>query len=211
MTSGSGRRVRGDRPLEVLAVLLLGAATLGSAWCGYQASRWNSEENELTTRSSDERIESSRLFGLATQQVSYDSMVVAQYAAAVASGNADLVAFYRDTLVRPAFRPVLDRWQAEIQAGEQVGSLLEDEAYIEGQLGEYRAAEGRAEVAAEEARDAGENSDDFVLLTVLFASALFLAGLTTSFRGRFARVFLILSAGLVLAYCGARLVDLPVA
>ena len=42
-----GRRPVADRPLEIIAVLMLGVATLGSAWCGYQATRWNSEESDL--------------------------------------------------------------------------------------------------------------------------------------------------------------------
>ena len=58
---------------------------------------------------------------------------------------------------------------------------------------------------------AGKNADDFVLLTVLFASALFFAGVTTSFRSKLPRLLLMGAAGLTLAYCAARLIDLPVA
>ena len=33
----SARKERNHRIIEVMAVLLLGVATIGSAWCGYQA------------------------------------------------------------------------------------------------------------------------------------------------------------------------------
>ena len=45
---------------------------------------------------------------------------------------------------------------------------------------------------------------------MLFASALFFAGVTTSFRQRTAQLLLILGAGITLVYCASRLVALPV-
>ena len=91
---------RGSRLLEVIAVVLLGIATIGSAWCGYQASRWNGEENELARDASNLEVEAARQFGLATQTVSYDSNMVAQYAQAVIAEDDGLQAFYRATLFR---------------------------------------------------------------------------------------------------------------
>ena len=35
------------RILEVLTVLLLGAATVGSAWCAYEVSQWNRVETDF--------------------------------------------------------------------------------------------------------------------------------------------------------------------
>jgi hypothetical protein len=201
----------GDRILEVFAVLLLGMATLGSAWCAYQASQWNGKESSTSARSSDERVEGSRLFSLATQEITYDSIIVAQYAQAVASGNTNLQAFYRATLIRPEFIPVLDKWEDQLRAGQPADRLLEDPAYIEARFVDYTAAQGRAEVAGEESRKAAQHADDYVLLTVLFASALFFAGITTSFRARLPRLMLLLAAGITLAYCAGRLVDLPMA
>jgi hypothetical protein len=205
------RDLRRDRGVEIVAVLLLGIATLGSAWCGYQASRWNGQEDRQTSQASNERVEGARLFGLAIQTASYDSSLIAQYAEAVASGNEALQEFYRTTLVRPAFLPTLDRWQAEFRAGRTPANLLEDEEYRNEQLAAYEAAGARAEASSAEARDAGANSDDFILITVLFASALFFAGVTTSFRQKFARLLLLLGAVLTIAYAAAQLSDLPVA
>ena len=78
-TSSRGTR---DRLTEMIAVLLLGIATVGKAWCGYQSSRWNSEQQDLGRRASDERVEANRLFGLALQTVQYDANMIAQYAQA---------------------------------------------------------------------------------------------------------------------------------
>jgi hypothetical protein len=207
-TTASERR--GNRLLEILAVTLLGVATIGSAWCGYQATRWNDEETELARQATALQLEAARQFGLATQIVSYDSNMVVQYAEAVSSGDDDLAQFLRTTLIRPEFLPVIDRWEQEIAAGREAPTnLLEDEEYREAQLGQYRTAQAEADARSVEAEAASSTASDYVLTTLILASALFFAGVTTSFRVRFARLVLIAGSALLVAYAAARLVDLP--
>jgi hypothetical protein len=201
----------GNRLLEVLAVVLLGVATIGSAWCGYQATRWNGKENDLARDSGAVQIEAARQFGLATQTVSYDSNMISQYANAVASGNQNLKRFYRETLIRPALLPLIDRWEQQIAAGEAPTNLLDDKEYLDGQLAGYRTTVAAAEALSVQAQAAGDEADDYVLTTLILASALFFAGLTTSFRVRFARLLLLSGSALLIAYAAARLVDLGVA
>jgi hypothetical protein len=90
-----GYTQRSHKLLEIIAVLILGITTVGTAWCGYQASQWNGAQSDLARESSDELVEASRLFGLATQKVSYDSTIIANYAIAVQEGDDQLTEFYR--------------------------------------------------------------------------------------------------------------------
>lgn len=208
MSAGEG--LRGDRPLEVLAVLLLGIATLGSGWCGYQSARWNGEEARWARASSNEHVEAARLFGQATQQVSYDSMVVGQFAQAVVLGDTELQDFYRRTLIRAEFEPVLRRWREQVEAGDTTpANLLEDQLYLDEQFAEYRAAQQRASDAEVASAEAGDTGTRYVLLTLMLALALFFAGVTTSFRLRFARLFLLAGAIVTVGYAAARLAALP--
>lgn len=108
---------RFDKIVEIVAVLLLGITTLGTAWCGYQSVQWSGASSDYAQQASDKHVEAARLFGLATQQVSYDSMISAQYAQAVAEGKTGLQQFYRSSLVRKDFLPILDRWQSDVTAG----------------------------------------------------------------------------------------------
>ena len=199
-----------NRLSEMLAVLLLGIATIGTAWCGYQASRWNQEQGDISREGSDLRIEANRQFGLATQAIVYDANLVAQYAKAVVDGDTRLQQFFRTTLFRPAFLPVLERWEEAIKAGETPPNLLQDSDYVGGQLADYEATQSRAEAKDVEAKEAGMNGDDYVLVTVLLASALFFAGVTTSFKMQMARLMLIGLAAVLIAYCLSRIVTLPV-
>src|SRR4051794_25944820 len=160
------RAARNHGLLEVLAVVLLGIATIGTAWCGYQATRWNGEEDDLARTASNLQVESARQFGLATQRVSYDSIMISQYAQAVASGDERLQDFYRNSLFRPEFLPLLDEWQQQVAAGGSPGNLLGDQEYLDTQLADYRGTEAQSAAVTVEAQEAGTNADDYVLTTL---------------------------------------------
>ncbi len=203
-------RQSNNRLSEMIAVLLLGVATIGTAWCGYQASRWNQEQGEISRDGSDLRVEGNRQFGLATQVIVYDANLVAQYAKAVVDGDTQLQDFLRSTLFRAEFLPVVDRWQQAVQEGGTPPRLLEDREYVDSQLADYQATQAAAEAKDVEAKEAGENGDDYVLLTVLLAAALFFAGVTTSFKMQMARLVLLMFATVLIAYCLSRIATLPV-
>jgi hypothetical protein len=139
-------------------MLLLGIATVGSAWCGYQASKWNGDQGDLARSASDARVEANRLFTLATQAVSYDAGFVATYAQAYAENNTGLMTFYRTSLMRPAFLPVLDEWEADIKAGRYPENLLANQEYINAQLAPYQAAQANSERLSLESQKAGSNA-----------------------------------------------------
>jgi hypothetical protein len=199
------------RLIEILTVLLLGAATVGSAWSAYQVSRWNGVETDEARASAVFRIDSSREFALATQIVAYDSATVGQIAAATASENQALLDFLRTTLVRPGFEPVLQSWQAQIAAGETPTNLLSDDNYLGDLFAASIAAEAQAAAATVLSEEAGSNADDYIQLTLFFASALFFAGITASFANRPSKVMLLVGAGVILAVAGVLLAGYPIA
>ena len=86
----------------------------------------------------------------------YDANLVAQYAKAVVDGDTRLQEFYRTTLFRPAFLPVIERWQQAIQEGETPPRLLEDREYLDSQLADYQATQASAEAKDVEAKEAAE-------------------------------------------------------
>jgi hypothetical protein len=200
-----------NRLNEMLAVLMLGIATIGTAWCGYQASRWNSEQESRARHASDLRVEANRQFGLATQGVLYDVNIVSQYAVALSDGDARLQDFFKTTLIRADFLPVLGRWEEAVAAGDAPPPLLEDRAYLDAQLAGYEETQAAAEAADLEASEAGDNADEYVLMTLLLATALFFAGVTTSFKVPAARLMLLTLAALAIAYSLSRIATLAVA
>ncbi len=199
-----------DRFLELIAVLLLGITTIGTAWCGFQAARWNGQSGDLNGVASAQRIEGSRLFGLATQRVTYDSMVVAKYAEASQQGNVKLQQFYRQSVVRPPFLPILDRWEAAVKAGEPNVGVFEDKDYLAEQFADYNKTVVAAEESARESREADDLAEAYVGTTILLAVALFFAGVTSSFLSRFARILLLITATGAVAVAASRIAVLPI-
>jgi hypothetical protein len=199
-----------DRLLELIAVLLLGITTIGTAWCGFQAARWNGQSGDLTRMASEQHIEGARLFGLATQRVTYDSMAVAKYAEASQAHNTALKTFYRQYIIRPEFLPVLNRWEAAVKAGKPVAGVFQDKDYLAAQFTDYDKTVAAAEQAARQSQQAGEYADSYVGTTILLAVALFFAGVTSSFKYRPARLLLLLAATGAVAVAAARIAGLPI-
>jgi len=209
-TAGRTGEPRGSRLLEVVAVALLAVATVGSAWCAYQASQWNGEQTRLARVSSDSRVEASRLFSLATQTISYDTNVIGLYAQAVATKNTGLADFYRQVLVRKDFLPILDRWEADIAKGVVPPGLLDDPDYINARLAGYNVAIALAEKSSLESEEAGQTGDSYILAALVIAVSLFFAGVTPTFKVRGVRILLLAGSGFTLAYAASRIADLGV-
>jgi hypothetical protein len=203
-------RSQPGRLIEIVTVLLLGVATVGSAWSAYQVARWNGVETDEARASAALRIEGSREFALATQIVAYDSATVGQIASATASGDQALLDFLSATLVRPGFGPVLESWQAQVAAGETPTNLLADDNYLDDLFAASVAADTQAAAATVLSEEAGSHADAYIQLTLFFASALFFAGITASFANRLSKVTLLVGAGVILAVAGVLLAGYPV-
>jgi hypothetical protein len=216
--TGIAHRRRGDhavdpqsRLLELLTVVVLGMATVASAWCAFQSSRWGDVSDDESRTASDLRVEQARLYSRGTQIGLYDTQIVTAYAAALGDQNEALQEFLRESLMRPALVPIVDGWLASVRRGDRdVEGLLENEQYLAGLFAEADAT-GR-EIAATSARasEASSTADDYLRTTLFMASALFFGGVVTSFRVRSAKVLLLFAALLLLATGAAQIVDLPI-
>jgi hypothetical protein len=200
-----------DRAIEVLTVVLLGVATVASAWCAYQASRWNGIETDEARATTEARVEQARLFATGTQVGSYDSNVLLAYAQAVAADQPTLAEFIRTTLMRPEFEPVLETWEQEVAADTaQLSPIPANEVYTAALFAGATAAEQSAVDAAVRAADAGSNAEAYLLTTLFMASALFFAGVVSSFESLGPRIVLLTMSMVMLAAGAARIVELPI-
>jgi hypothetical protein len=202
---------RGDRLLEILAVVLLGIATVGTAWCGFQSSMWNGIDDDSKLAATQARIESSRIYNTSTTAAAYDATMVARYAEAYRADDKKLMAFYRRTLVRKEFLPVLDRWVAMADRGQTPPNLMQDKQYLELIMGPYQKAEARTAELDAASDSAGTIANTYVLMTLLLAMALFFAGVTSSFRYPVVRLMLLAACMFTIAIAAIRIVDLPIA
>jgi hypothetical protein len=178
--------------VELVATILLSVATVATAWSAYQANRWNGEQAKAAARANATRIESTRASGVANRQVQIDVALFTQFIDAFAQEQTELANFYR-TRFREEFKPAFEAWVATRPRTNPDAPLSPFE------LPEYRLAaneeaerlEADADAFAAEARRNIQRSSNYILGVVLFASALFFAGMSTKLATPRLRVVLL--------------------
>jgi hypothetical protein len=168
------------RWLEIVAAVLLSAATLATAWSGYQASRWNGEQAKATARANAARVESTRASGLANRNAQIDIALFIQWVDAYATGEQELTDFYRRRF-REEFKPAFDAWIATrpLQNPRAPLSPFAMPQYVLAAEVESRTLEATAEMNAAEARRNIQRATNYVLAVTFFAASLFFAGIST--------------------------------
>jgi hypothetical protein len=213
-------RLRGEGPLSggdggdriaLVATVLLAVATVATAWSGYQASRWSGEATKATMKGTAARLESTRASNLANAQAQVDVAVFTQWVDAYANGETRLRDFYFERF-RKEFKPAVVAWLAT-KPIENPNAPLTPFA-----MPQYRSAaradaarlETQADEWAARSRRNIQRSTNYVLGVVLFAAALFFAGMSTKLPSRGLRVAMLAIGTVVFLATLAWIVTSPV-
>ena len=145
-------------------MLLLALAAVATAWSSYQATRWNGEQAKTASRVNKTRFEATRASDLANAQTEVDVATFIQWVDAYAHKESELTSFYR-TRFREEFKPAFDAWVATKPL------KTENAPETPFAMPEYR--------LASEVRRYIQRASNYVLAVVLFAVALFFAGMST--------------------------------
>jgi hypothetical protein len=182
MTEGRNR-------VELVATVLLAVATVATAWSGYQSTRLNGEQAKAGGRANALRIESAKAAGLANTQSEVDVATFTQWVNAYSLRQTQLEDFYFSRF-REEFKPAVGAWIAT-RPLKNPAAPPTPFAMPEYRL-EARAAADRlqtqAEASAAQVLTYIQRSSNYVLGVVLFASALFFAGMSTKLRSPRLRV-----------------------
>jgi len=178
--------------VEVGATVLLALAAVATAWSSYQATRWNGEQAKASGSVNKTRIEAARASDLANAQQQVDVATFMQWVDSYARGDTKLVNFYRERF-REEFRPAFNAWVATKPLKTE-GAPLTPFAMPQYRLA-AKAEAGRLdqmaeELAAEVRRDI-QRASNYVLGVVLFAVALFFAGMSTKLTAPGLRITLV--------------------
>ena len=165
---------------ELLVTVLLVVAALGTSWSSYQATRWNGEQAAAAGRTNAIRIEAARADGLARSQTQVDVATFIAWADADLRGEAKVADFYVDRF-RDEFRPAYEAWIAEqpLTNSAAPSTPFAMEEYQVAAKNQAEALDAAAEVSAAEVRRDIQRSSNYVLTVVLYAVALFFAGMST--------------------------------
>lgn len=169
---------------ELAAAILLAFAAVATAWSSYQATRWNGEQAKTSSRVNKARIEAARAADRTNALTQVDIATFISWVDAYARDQTELETFYR-TRFREEFKPAFDAWIAT-RPLESSGAAPTPFALPEYELASAAEAErldAQAEVLAAQVRRDIQRSSNYVLAVVLFAVALFFAGVSTKLTG----------------------------
>ena len=171
--------------IEVAATVLLAVAAVATAWSSYQSTRWNGEQAKAAASVNKTRIEAARASDLANAQQQIDVATFIQWVDSYARGETELVNFYRQRF-RPEFKPAFEAWIATkplvTEGAPQTPFVMPQ--YRLAARAEAERLDQKAEVLSAQVRRNIQRASNYVLGVVLFAVALFFAGMSTKLTAR---------------------------
>jgi hypothetical protein len=205
-----GDEARRSRRVELAATVLLALAAVLTAWSSYQSTQWRGEQVAQSGKGTAARIKSSEAFTRAGQLTQVDIATFVQWVDATSHGDAKLARFYRQRF-RGEFKPAFAAWLASHPLTNP------DDAPTPFALPQYRLAKtvasetlnAQAEAHSAAATQATQRQDNYVLAVVLFATALFFAGISTKLGSLRQREVLLGLGWLVMLGAVIWLVTLP--
>ena len=205
-----GEDGRGHRLVSVMGALLLSIVTIVAAWSGYSAAKWGTESSLELAKASATRTKANRSFQESLTFRTADGILFNSWFAAYLTHNPNgmRVAVKR---FRPEYRVAFVAWLAtrpftnpNAPAGPQ-----EMPQYVPTGEARSRVLDAGADRYYAQGQEAAETGDEYVRVTVILASVLFLVGLSTQFPllgVRFAMVGV--GAGLLI-FAGILILTLP--
>lgn len=196
MPSTSSPEVAAAQPrsdwVEIIAAVLLALAALATAWSSYQASRWNGEQAKAASRANSARTNAARAADLASNQTQIDIATFIQWVDATAHGDQALQQFFEQRF-RPEFRPAFDAWVAmkPLTNPDAPPTPFTMPEYQLAAKAEAQRLDAETEAFAAAVPRNVQRATNYVLGVVLFAVALFFAGMSTKIHGRGVRLAMV--------------------
>jgi hypothetical protein len=187
-----------ERWLELVSTVLLALATVATAWAAYQSRQWTGEQAQGYSHATATRIAVNRVSAVANRQAQIDVATFIQWVDAHELHRQGLADFYQARF-RAEFKPAFVAWIATkpFENASAPSTPFAMRQYRLQTSSEADRMEVKAAAASNSAKDANERADNYMLAVVLFASALFFAGISTKLKSMRARST-ILALGCVL-------------
>ena len=191
-------------------VIVLSVTTILAAWSAFQASKWSGMMSISFSQASTARIEASRLDGDANRVASIQVGLFTQWVRAFADGD-DRETQYLESVFPEPLATAFQAWKA---ADPQANPDVPRTPFA---MPEYRipaeaqalAADARADGKFTDALAFNQRSDNYTILTVLFAAVLFFGSLTARARRRSVQHVFLGMAIVLLVSATAFLVSFP--
>ena len=186
-------------------------ATLSTAWCSYQSSKWNGQSSDFATKAARLEQKAALLHLEDNQVINIQVKLFMDFISAKVAGNDKLAQFYSDRFP-PELRKADDAWSKEkpfenpnADPHPFVPKLYEARFVQDARLANTDAGRNDAE-----AKRTGNIAAQYLSNTVLLAAVLFFAGTSAKFDQRYVRQNSLFFAVAVFLFAAVRMLMLPV-
>jgi hypothetical protein len=180
--SGGARVEPLHRLFEPVALVLLSLATVGTAWCSFQAAAWGGAAQGAMNLSTASSRRAATYQRQSSQVALLYVLLFSQYINSRATSNETLAHFFAERF-RGEAKTAFEAWMATrpFENPDALPHPFVTNLYQPRLLEDARLAEAESQGFWVRAGDAGRNSRSYVLITVLLASALFCGGTASKF------------------------------
>jgi len=202
-----------EHRIEILTAVLLALIVVATAWSAYQSTLWGGIQTFLLVDSSRAIMNAGALTIQQGQYSTIDVMTFMEYINALHNNDQNLTEFYFERF-RPDFKPAVQAW---LETNPLENPNAPPHPFVMTEYKKTFAEEAEkmnelAESKLEEANQANQNSDNYVLFTVLYASILFVGSIATRFSsGRLNLVCLVIGMAAFSVIVAAMLLLMPIA
>ena len=154
-------------------------------------------------RSSAYRVHAAELYDLADQKMDIDVELFVDYLAVSRSGDEEGARFFKENMFSPEMKKAVEAWEATdpFNNQEAPATPMRMPEYKNEDLEKAKEMDRKGGKSSKCGRIAIEHADRYVLLTVLFASVLFWAGISTKFSSANMRIIMLGFGGLFFLCC----------
>jgi hypothetical protein len=190
---------------EMACAIVLALATTASAWCAYQSKLWGGAQGARANGA----VQASRQAAVdslaALQARAFDASMFISYMQARVERNATMESFLAQRF-RPEMKPAVEAWLKLDPLNNPAAppSPFRMTEYAQAEMANIARQQELAAKAMSAAGEARRYSDNYVLLTVIFASVLFFGGIARAFDSRPLRT--VLAALAMLLFLGTLVV-----
>jgi hypothetical protein len=201
---------RHERSVSIVEAVLLSVVTITAAWSGYSAAKWNTESSLSLAKASATRTKANRAF---QESLTFRSQDAANF-------NAWFAAYLsHDTIgqrvAERRFRPEYDvafrAWLATrpfTNPNAPKGPQYMPQYKPTGQA-EAARLDVQADAYYARGEKAAQHGDEYVRVTVILASVLFIVGISSHFPIRGVRLGLVAVGAALLVFAAVQLLQLP--
>ena len=167
--------------IELIVVILLGIASVATAYASFQSSLWDSQMAGEYTRGQNAKTEAESIYLEANQQYVQDAQTYAQLAILGVDSIGDdpvIAANAQAKIDALALTGIDDVLSAALEWSNETGNHpLDSEEYLAARFGSYQELQEQATAHIAAGDAANGYGDRLTLYTVLLAIALFLLGI----------------------------------